>query len=57
MAGEPGQQELCDREQAFMAKAIREDLDLCRHMNDAVQSLAICMAADESIRTGKTINL
>ncbi len=57
MAGEPSHQELCDREQAFMAKAIREDLDLCRHMNDAVQSLAICMAADESIRTGKTINL
>ena len=39
MAGEPGHQELCDLEQAFVLKAIREDLDLDRHMDDAVQSL------------------
>ncbi len=57
MAGEPDHQELCDREQAFVAKAIREDIDLSRHMQDAVQSLAICMAADESIRSGKTVEL
>lgn len=57
MAGEPDHQELCDREQAFVAKAIREDVDLSRHMQDAVQSLAICMAADESIRSGKTVDL
>jgi predicted dehydrogenase len=57
MAGEPGHQELCDREQAYVLKAIREDVDLDRHMNDAVQSLRICLAADESVRTGKLINL
>ena len=57
MAGEPGHQELCDREQAFVAKAIHEDIDLSRHMQDAVQSLAICMAADESIRSGKIVEL
>ena len=57
MTGEPGHQELCDREQAFVAKAIGEDIDLTRHMQDAVQSLAICMAADESIRSGKTVEL
>lgn len=57
MAGEPGHQELCDREQAFVAKAIAEDIDLSRHMQDAVRSLAICMAADESIRSGKSIEL
>jgi hypothetical protein len=28
MAGEPGHQDLCDLEQAFVLKAIREDLDL-----------------------------
>jgi hypothetical protein len=28
MEDEPGHQELCDREQAFFLKAIREDLDL-----------------------------
>ena len=38
-------------------KAIREDIDLTRHMEDAVQSLRICLAADESIRTGKPVDL
>lgn len=57
MADEPGHDELCAREQAYMARAINEDLDLARHMSDAVQSLRICLAADESIRTGKEIEL
>jgi len=57
MAGEPGHQDLCDLEQAFVLKAIREDMDLDRHMTDAVQSLRICLAADESVRTGKMIDL
>ena len=57
MAGEPGHQELCDREQAYVLKAIREDIDLSRHMDDAVQSLRICLAADESVRTGKPVKL
>ncbi len=55
LAGEPGHQELCDAEQAAMLRAIAEDTDLTRHMHDAVQSLRICLAADESIRTGKPI--
>lgn len=55
--GEPGHQELCDAEQAYMLRAIAEDLDLTRHMSDAVQSLAICLAADQSIRTGRAIDL
>ncbi|MFO1175094.1 MAG: Gfo/Idh/MocA family oxidoreductase [Paracoccaceae bacterium] len=55
--GEPGHQELCDAEQAHMLRAIAEDLDLTRHMQDAVQSLAICLAADESIRSGRAIDL
>ena len=57
MAGEPGHQELCDREQTFVLKAIREDVDLSRHMDDAVQSLRICLAADESVRTGQPVKL
>ncbi|TIQ02565.1 MAG: gfo/Idh/MocA family oxidoreductase, partial [Mesorhizobium sp.] len=57
MEGEPGHQELCDREQAFLLKAIREDIDLTRHMDDAVKSLAVCLAADESVRTGAPIKL
>jgi predicted dehydrogenase len=54
---EPGHQELCDAEQAYMVRAITENIDLTRHMQDAVQSLAICLAADESIRTGQPITL
>jgi predicted dehydrogenase len=57
MAGEPGHQELCDREQAFLLKAVREDLDLTRHMDDAVKSLRVCLAADESVRTGQAVKL
>lgn len=57
MADEPGHQELCEREQAFVARAIVEDLDLTRHLQDAVQSLAICLAADESVRSGVAVRL
>jgi predicted dehydrogenase len=57
MADEPDHQGLCDREQTFMLRAIREDLDLTRHMDDAVQSLHICLAADESIRSGQAVTL
>jgi len=55
-ADEPGHQELCDAEQAYVLRAITENIDLTRHMSDAVQSLAICLAADESIRTGTPIS-
>jgi predicted dehydrogenase len=53
MADEPGHQDLCNREQDFVARAILEDIDLARHLTDAVRSLAVCLAADESIRTGR----
>jgi predicted dehydrogenase len=57
MADEPGHQELCNREQAYVLKAIREDLDLSSHMSDAVRSLAVVLAADESVRTGRAVDL
>lgn len=57
MDGEPGHQELCDLEQAYVLRALREDIDLTRHMDDAVQSLRICLAADESVRSGKPVYL
>ena len=57
MSDEPDHQALCDREQAFMLKAIRHNLDLERHMRDAVQSLSICLAADSSIRNNTTVEL
>ena len=57
MADEPDHQELCDREQAFFLKAIREDLDLTESMEDAVKSLRVVLAADESIRTKRAVEL
>jgi predicted dehydrogenase len=57
MADEPGHQQLCDREAAFVARAITKNLDVTRHLSDAVRSLAICLAADESVRSGRPIKL
>ena len=57
MADEPDHQELCNREQAFFLKAIREDIDLSDSMSDAVNSLRIVLAADESIRAKRAIEL
>lgn len=54
---EPDHDELCHREQEFFLKAIREDLDLTDHMEDALSSMRIVLAADESFRTGRTIDL
>ena len=54
---EPDHQGLCDREQAYLLRAIQEDLDLTDHMNDAVNSLRIVLAADESVRTGQVVTL
>ncbi|MGC1496987.1 MAG: Gfo/Idh/MocA family oxidoreductase [Sulfitobacter sp.] len=57
MPDEPGHQELCNTEQAYILDAIKNNTDLTRHMSDAVQSLAICLAADHSIRTGQPVTL
>jgi predicted dehydrogenase len=57
MQGEPHHDALCAREQDYVYRAIVENIDLSRHMNDAVQSLRICIAADESIRTGLAVKL
>jgi predicted dehydrogenase len=54
---EPDHQALCDREQAFLLNAIRNDVDLSDHMHDAVNSLRIVLAADESVKTGKVVQL
>jgi predicted dehydrogenase len=54
---EPDHQALCDREQAYLLRAIRENLDLSDHMADAVNSLRIVLAADESFRRGQVVVL
>ena len=54
---EPDHQELCNREQRYFLKSIVEDLDLTAHGEDAVNSLRIAFACDESVKTGKVISL
>ena len=54
---EPNHQELCNREQAYFLKSIIEDLDLTAHGEDAVNSLRIAFACDESVKTGNVIKL
>ena len=54
---EPDHLALCAREQDFLHRAILEGADLSRHHTDAVRSLAVCLAADESVRRGETVRL
>ena len=56
-ADEPAHDDLCEREQQFLLNAIDRDVDLSAHMNDAVKSLRIVLAADQSVRTGQVITL
>jgi predicted dehydrogenase len=56
-ADEPSHDDLCEREQRFLLKAIDDDVDLTAHMTDAVKSLRIVLAADESVRSGRVIML
>ncbi len=57
LSDEPDHNELCKREQLYLLQAIKEDLDLSAHWLDAISSLQIVLAADESIRTGKTVKI
>jgi predicted dehydrogenase len=56
-ADEPDHNELCAREQVFLARAIREDIDLSSHHEDALRSLAIVMAAEQSTHERRAIDL
>lgn len=57
LTDEPDHQELCNREQAYFLQAIREDMDLTNHLADAVNSLRIAFACDESVKTGNVVKL
>jgi predicted dehydrogenase len=54
---EPDHDGLCRREQEYFLRAIREDLDVNDQLDAALNSMRIVAAADESFRTGKTIEL
>lgn len=57
MTDEPDHDALCEREQRFLLDAIDNDADLTDHMNDAVKSLKIVLAADKSIHQGQVVEL
>lgn len=57
LTDEPDHQELCNREQRYFLMAIQEDIDLTDHVQDAVNSLKIAFACDESVRTGQVVHL
>lgn len=54
---EPDHDELCYFEQEYFLKAIQEDLDLSDHLREVVHTLKIVLASDESVKTGKTVEL
>ena len=57
LTDEPDHQGLCDREQAYFLQAINDNIDLTDHVEDAVNSLRIAFACDESVRTGEMVKL
>ncbi len=57
MADEPDHDGLCEREQAYFLRAIHERLDLSEHWAAARDSLAIVLAAEQSIRSGQVVTL
>ncbi len=57
VSDEPDHDELCRREQEIFLRAIREDLDLREHLESAIDSLRIVLAADQSFREGRTVDV
>ncbi|SHG20329.1 Gfo/Idh/MocA family protein [Flagellimonas flava] len=56
-SNEPDHDQLCLLEQEYLLDAIANNRDLTDHLDDAVNSLKIVLAADESVKTGKTVYL
>ncbi|MEZ5301084.1 MAG: Gfo/Idh/MocA family oxidoreductase [Verrucomicrobiales bacterium] len=57
VSDEPDHDDLCLREQEYFLRAIREDLDLTNHLDDAVNSLRIVLAADQAFKEGRVVDL
>ena len=57
MDDEPDHDALCALEQRFVLDAIRADRDLDRHLEDALRSLAVVLAADRSMRENRAVDL
>ena len=57
MEDEPGHQDLCSREQALFLDSIINNRNMDAHVEDAIRSLQIVLAADESVRTGEVVKI
>lgn len=57
MLDEPDHQELCNREQRFFLRSIKENINLDEHLEDALNSLKIAFACDESVKSGRMVYL
>ena len=53
----PDHDEICRLEQIYLLDAIREDRDMSEHMEAAVNSLKIVLAADRSIKEHRVVDL
>ncbi|QDH81452.1 Gfo/Idh/MocA family oxidoreductase [Echinicola soli] len=56
-ADEPDHNALCQREQVYFLEAIKNDIDLSQHLEDAINSLKVAFACDESVKTGKIVEI
>lgn len=54
---EPDHDELCRREQEFFLQAIKGEIDLTEHQASAIRATEVVLAADQSFREGKTVEL
>ena len=54
---EPDHDGLCKLEQELFAQAIAGEFDPAQHLEDALNSMRIVLAADEAFRSGRTIEL
>lgn len=54
---EPDHFELCRMEQQFFARAILDDNDLTQHQQQAIESLAVVLAADLAAREQRMVNI
>ena len=56
-SNEPSHDELCALEQQFLLQAIQADVDLSQHVQDAVNSLMIVLAADTALREERAVHI
>ena len=54
---DPSHQDLCDYEQEYFFKSIKDEIDLTSHMEDAYKSLQIALACDEAVKKSTTVLL